>query len=138
MSHQKNSTLPPGVREEKTMKTLSGRHHHRRCQVWSSNSTFFNSLIQNPSIKIHAVQHVSQFSFIVQYMFYTCILILTIRCQLPLVIGHHSVVFTVMRSCIRFQMLSTVLQDQNHQRQATYRVSKLGLNADKWAHGIIV
>ena len=60
MRHQKNSTLPPGVREEKTMRTLSGRHHHRhRCQVWSSNCTFdiitnrgkfFNILIQNPLV----------------------------------------------------------------------------------------
>ena len=59
MRHQKNSTLPPGVREEKTMRTLSGRHHHR-CQVWSSNCTFdiitnmgkfFNTLIQNPKAK---------------------------------------------------------------------------------------
>ena len=65
MRHQKNSTLPPGVREEKTMRTLSGRHHHRhRCQVWSSNCTFdiitnrgkfFNTLIQNPKASINYV-----------------------------------------------------------------------------------
>ena len=63
MRHQKNSTLPPGVREEKTMRTLSGHHHHR-CQVWSSNCTFdiitnrgkfFNTLIQNPKASINYV-----------------------------------------------------------------------------------
>ena len=63
MRHQKNSTLPPGVREEKTMRTLSGRHH-RCCQVWSSNCTFdiitnrgkfFNTLIQNPKASINHV-----------------------------------------------------------------------------------